>query len=431
MKSATPPKIVEAFRLQNEPAATACPVGSQQNNRRRRGKMKTTRRDLLLGAGTAAATSLAMPFVRPSYAQSNVLKLGLLLPYSGTYAPLGEAITRGMELYLATQGGKLAGREVSFVKVDDESAPPKATELTGKLIQGEKVDALFGTVHSGVAMAMVKIAREDGIPTLVPNAGADLITHAMCAENVFRTSFGNGQVGAATGLAMLAAGHKKAVTLTWKYAAGEEMVGGFKRVFTKGGGEVLKDITVPFPDVEFQSALSEVASLKPDCLYVFFAGGGALKFIKDYAAAKIAVPLWGPGFLTDGVEKAAGPAGDGIKTVLHYVESLDNPENQAFTKAFAEAYKIVPDVYAVQGFDAAHLYDIGLKAVGGDASKRKELNAAMAKASFASPRGPFKLGASHNPVENFYLRELKGGKNVLLGVAAPEFADETTGCKLA
>jgi branched-chain amino acid transport system substrate-binding protein len=390
----------------------------------------TTRRDLILGAG-GAAVCVAVPFVRPSYAQTGPLKLGLLLPYSGTYAPLGEAITRGMELYVSQQGGKLAGREVSFVKVDDESAPPKATELTTKLVQGEKVDALFGTVHSGVAMAMVKIAREDGIPTIVPNAGADLITRALCAENVFRTSFGNGQIGAATGLAMLAAGHKKAATLTWKYAAGEEMVGGFKRVFVKGGGEILKDITVPFPDVEFQSALSEIASLKPDCLYVFFAGGGALKFIKDYAAAKIGVPLWGPGFLTDGVEQAAGAAGDGIKTVLHYAEGLDNPENQAFTKAFSEAYKVQPDVYAVQGYDAAHLYDIGLKAAGGDAGKHKEIDAAMAKASFASPRGPFKLGTSHNPVQNFYLRELKGGKNVLLGVAAKEFADETTGCKLS
>jgi branched-chain amino acid transport system substrate-binding protein len=392
--------------------------------------MRTTRRDALLGVGTVAAAAIAAPFVRPSYAQTASLKLGLLLPYSGTYAPLGEAITRGLELYVAQQGGKLAGRDVSFVKVDDESAPPKATELTSKLVQGEKVDALFGTVHSGVAMAMVKIAREDGLPTLVPNAGADAITHAMCAENVFRTSFGNGQIGAATGQAMLAAGHKKAVTLTWKYAAGEEMVGGFKRVFAKGGGEILKDITVPFPDVEFQSALSEVAALKPDCLYVFFAGGGALKFIKDYAAAHIGVPLWGPGFLTDGVEQAAGPAGDGIKTVLHYVEGLDNSENQAFAQAFSQAHKVLPDVYAVQGYDAAHLYDIGLKAAGGDSAKRKEINAAMAKASFASPRGPFRLGASHNPIENFYLRELKGGRNVLLGVATPEFADETTGCKL-
>lgn len=392
--------------------------------------MTFDRRKFLAFAGAAGASQLAMPFVRPSWAQSGPLRLGLLLPYSGTYAPLGEAITRGLELYVKAQGGKLGGRDVAFVKVDDESAPPKATELTTKLIQGEKADVLIGTVHSGVAMAMVKIAREQGVTTIVPNAGADVITRAMCAENIFRSSFSNGAVGDATGQAMVAAGHKKVVTLTWKYAAGEEMVNGFKRAFTKGGGQVLKDLTVPFPDVEFQSALAEISTLKPDAVYVFFAGGGALKFLKDYAAAKLGIPLWGPGFLTDGVEKAAGEAGNGVKTVLHYVETLDNPQNKAFVKDFSDAYKVAPDVYAVQGWDAGQLLKVGLAAVAGDIAKRKEMHAAMAKASFASPRGPFRLSSSHDVVQNYYLRELKGGANGYLGVAAKELSPETAGCKL-
>ena len=62
------------------------------------------------------------------------------------------------------------------------------------------------------------------------------------------------------------AGHKKVVTATWKYAAGEESVAGFKKVFTAGGGEVMKEITLPFPDVEFQSILTEIGTLKPDAL---------------------------------------------------------------------------------------------------------------------------------------------------------------------
>lgn len=394
--------------------------------------MNIDRRKFVALGGSTAALTIAMPFIRPSYAQSGPLKLGVLLPYSGTYAPLGEAITRAMELYVKQQGGKLAGRDITFVKIDDESAPPKATELTTKLVQGEKSDVIIGTVHSGVAMAMVKITREEGVPTIIPNAGADQITRSMCAANIFRTSFSNGQAGSAVAPAMLQAGHKKVVTATWKYAAGEESVNGFKRSFTKGGGEVIKDITIPFPDVEFQSVLAEISSLKPDAVYVFWAGGGALKFIKDYAGAFSGkIPLWGPSFLTDGVEQAAGAAGDGVKTVGHYVESLDNPENKAFVKLFQDAYKIPPDVYAVQGWDAMQLLDIGLKAVGGDIAKRSELNAAMAKASFASPRGPLRFSSSHNPIQNFYLRELRGGVNVYQGVVAKELSDDTTGCKLA
>ena len=391
-----------------------------------------TRRHLMVMAG-AGATSLALPFARPAIAQAQPIKVGLLLPYSGTYAQLGEAITRAMELYLNQHGGKLAGREITFIKVDSEASPPKAAELTTKLVDGEKVDILTGPVHSGVAMAMTKIAREVGVPTIDTNAGANAITRQLCAKNVFRSSFSSGQVGLATGKAMVEAGIKTAVTFTWKYAAGEEMVGGFNETFTKGGGKVLKDITVPFPNVEFQAALAEIASLKPDAVYSFFAGGGAAKFIKDYAAANLqaSIPLWGPGFLTDGVEKAVGSAGNGVKTVLHYSDDVDNPENKAFRAAFNDAFKIYPDVYAVQGWDAMQLIEHGLKAVGGDVAKRDEFCAAMGQASFKSPRGPFRLSSSHNPIQNFYLRELKDGNNVLVKTVATEFADLTTGCKLS
>jgi len=400
--------------------------------------MKTIHRSALsrrrmLALTGAGASTLAFPFIRPSWAQGAPLKVGLLLPYSGTYAQLGEAITRAMELYVKQQGGSLGGRKISFIKLDDESAPPKGAENTTKLVEGEKVDVLVGTVHSGVAMAMAKIAREAGIPTLIPNAGADVLTRAQCAKNIFRTSFSNGQVGLATGKAMADAGIKSAVTFTWDYAAGKEMVGGFAETFTQGGGKVLKDITVPFPNVEFQAALAEIASLKPQAVYSFFAGGGAAKFIKDYDAAglKSSIPLWGPGFLTDGVENAVGASGDGVKTVLHYADGLDSPENNKFRADFQAAYNIAPDVYAVQGWDAAQLLDVGLKAVGGDVSKRDAMNAAMGKASFKSPRGPFKISAANNPIQNFYLRELKGGKNGLVKIAAADFSDPGTGCKLA
>jgi branched-chain amino acid transport system substrate-binding protein len=382
----------------------------------------------LTGAGAAVA---AFPFVRPSFAQGGPLKVGLMLPYSGTYAQLGEAITRAIELYVKQKGGALAGRQITFVKLDDESEPPKGAENTTKLIEGEKVDVLIGTVHSGVAMAMAKIAREAGLPTINPNAGADVLTRALCAKNIFRTSFANGQVGLATGKAAAEAGIKTAVSFTWDYAAGKEMIAGFAEAFTAGGGKVLKEITIPFPTVEFQSALAEIANWQPEITHSFFSGGGAVKYIKDYAAAKLGIPLWGPGFLTDGVEAAVGAAGDGVKTVLHYADDVDNPENKAFRKDYTDAYKVPPDVFAVQGWDTMQLLEAGLKAVGGDVSKRDAMFAAMSTASFKSPRGPFDISAAHNPIQNFYLRELKGGKNVLIKTVATKFSDPGTGCKLA
>ncbi len=132
--------------------------------------MKLLRRTTLALAATALAAPLALAQSAPK------LKVGLMLPYTGTYAALGTAIENGFRLYVEQQGGKLGGREIEYFKVDDESAPPKATDNVNKLIKRDHVDVLIGTVHSGVAMAMAKAAKDSGTLLIVPNGGADAIT---------------------------------------------------------------------------------------------------------------------------------------------------------------------------------------------------------------------------------------------------------------
>jgi branched-chain amino acid transport system substrate-binding protein len=144
---------------------------------------------------------VALAMVIPSaFAQSQPpLKVGMMLPYSGTFAALGNAIDNGFQLYVKEQGGKIGGREITYVRVDDESEPSKATDNINKLIKRDNVDVVIGTVHSGVAMAMAKVAKETGTTLIIPNAGADVITGPMCAKNIFRSSFSNSQPGVAMG----------------------------------------------------------------------------------------------------------------------------------------------------------------------------------------------------------------------------------------
>src|SRR5206468_6051065 len=193
---------------------------------------------------------------------------------------------------------------------------------------------------SGVAQSMAKVARDTKALLVIPNAGADEITGPLCSENVFRSSFSNSQMGIAMGKVMAEQKKKTAVTFTWKYAAGDESVGGFKEAFEAGGGKVVKELALPFPQVEFQSYLTEIAALKPDVVYAFFAGGGAVKFVKDYAAAGLnkTIPLVGAGFLTDGTLEAQGEAAQGLLTTLHYGDGVNNPKNKAFKAAFEKAY---------------------------------------------------------------------------------------------
>ncbi len=378
-------------------------------------------------AVAAGLTSLTF-----SASAADSVKVGFMLPYSGTYAALATAIENGFKQYVEEQGGKLGGLNVEYARVDDESAPAKATDNINKLINRDKVDVVIGTVHSGVAMAMAKVAKDTNTLMIDPNAGADAVTGPMCAPNIFRSSFSNWQPAYGMGVVAAEKGYKTAVTITWDYAAGKESVNGFKEAFTKAGGKIEKDLTLPFPRVEFQALLTEIASIKPDVVYTFFAGGGAVKFVKDYAAAglKESIPLVGAGFLTDGTLQAQGESAQGLLTTLHYADGLNTARDNAFRLGYAKAYKMQPDVYAVQGYDAAQMLAIGLAASKGEKSRQDELIAAIEKATIDSPRGAFTLSKSHNPVQDIYLRQVQGESNTVQSVAVKALADPGRGCRM-
>jgi len=397
---------------------------ASQPNRR----IVLSRTAALIGAASAG-------FMLPELAnaQTGKIRVGLMLPYTGAFAPLGVAIENGVRMAINEQGGKLAGREIEWFKVDDESDPSKGVENASKLVQRDKVDVLIGTVHSGVQMGIHKVARESGVLTLIPNAGVHAATRALCAPNVFRTSFSNSQPTRALGKLMMDKGHKKVVWITWKYAAGEEAFEGFKESYTAAGGTIIKELGLPFPNVEFQALLTEIASLKPDAVACFFAGPSAAKFMKDYAAAglKGKIPLYGSGFLTEGVLEAAGPAADGVITTLHYSDSLDTPRNKAFRLSYAKTFKAQPDVYAVQGYDTGLLLAQGMKAVNGDVNAKPALYKALETAVIDSPRGKWKMSPSHNPIQDIYIRQVENKENKVIGVAAKALADSGAGCKMA
>ena len=393
--------------------------------------LASRRRFLKTAAGGAAAAAgvLHAPFI---IAQPAKIKVGLMLPYTGTYAALGTAITNAFKLYIAEKGGKLAGRELEYVVLDDESDPAKGVDNASRIVNRDKVDVLVGTVHSGVQAGMVKVSRESGVLSIIPNAGFGAATGALCAPNIFRTSFSNWQTIHALGKVMMEKGHKTCAWITHKYAAGQEMFEGFKEGYEKVGGRIVKDLWLPFPNVEFQALLTEIAAAKPSATACFFAGGGAVKFVKDYDAAglKKNIPLYGNGFLTDGTLQAQGASAQGILTTLHYADSLNVPKDREFRLNYAKAYKLQPDVYAVQGYDAAQLLDIGLKAVKGDMKNTKGMIKAMEGVTIDSPRGKWKMSKAHNPIQDSYLRQVVGEQNKFVSIAWKALADPARGCNM-
>jgi branched-chain amino acid transport system substrate-binding protein len=156
-----------------------------------------------------------------------------------------------------------------------------------------------------------------------------------------------------------------------------------------------------------------------------------LSSLKDYAAAglKTGIPLYGA-FLTEGTLTAQGDAASGLQTTLHYADGLKNPKNDKFIAAYSKAYGAAPNVFGVQGYDAAQMYDIGLKAVKGDTSKKSDIYKAIENAKIESPRGPLSFSKSHNPIQDFYVRVARGNQNMMTETIVQGLADPSPDCKL-
>lgn len=315
-------------------------------------------------------------------------------------------------------------------RIDDESKPEAGPQNAERLVKKDNVDVLIGTVHSGVQMGIHKVVRESGTLTIIPNAGNNDVTRSLCARNVFRTSFTNWQPAYGMGVALAKKGAKRAAFITWDYAAGQESGAAFKEGFEKGGGTFVRMLTLNFPETNFQPLLAQVPGLDVDAVGAFFAGGGAVQFVKEYAAAQLKPALCGAGFLTEGTLPAQGKAAEGIETALHYGDSLTGAKNEAFMKAFRAKAGRDADVYAVQGYDAAQLLAVGLDAVKGDLDNEAGLYKAMRGAKLESPRGPISFSDSQNVIQNIYLRRVENGLNKVVGVAVEALADPGTGCKM-
>ncbi|WP_406197912.1 ABC transporter substrate-binding protein [Streptomyces europaeiscabiei] len=351
------------------------------------------------------------------------VKIGLLVPLSGVYAPLGEDMKAGFDLYLDQHDGKLGGREVDLVTADEGEGPQTGVPAAQKLVTQDQVTAVAGVVNSATALGLRDFFDESKKPLLVANAGADDITGARKSEYVWRTSFSNGGVSGALGPAVAEEVKGSVYLLAADYAAGKEMVAGFRKTFEAAGGKVAGEKYTPFGKTQdFQPYLSAIRKSGADAVYSFYAGAEAVNFVKQYKQFGLAgkTALYGTGFLTEGGALAAqGTAAIGVKTSLHYSTELDTSVNKEFVAAYrAEAGK-APTVYAVQGYDTAAVLDKALAEASGDSGDA--LVKALGKVgSIDSPRGAWTFGADHNPEQTYYLREVRADGDTAVNAVVGE-----------
>ncbi len=369
-----------------------------------------------------AASLLVLAVTGPAWAET--VKVGIILPYSGPNAQLGQQVDRGFELYQKLHAKGTGGHKIEIIKRDSTGPKPDvAKRLATELITRDKVDIVAGVVYSNNAFAISDVTRKAKVPLLIMNAGTAAITTR--SPYTARVSFTMWQAAYPLGkYAYEKMNIRTAAVAYANYSPGKDSKNAFTKAFTAAGGKVVADIPFPFPKIpDFTPFLQSVKDAKPDALYVFIPAGkwatGVMKTYDDLGMRAAGIELIGPGDITQDSELPnMGQVPLGVVTMHHYSAAGDRAENKAFVKAWKEAYGAdsTPDFFGVQGYDGMAAIHEVVRKLNGKIDADKAL-AVLKGWKFASPRGPIMIDPeTRDIVQNQYLRKVEKRGNALANI---------------
>jgi branched-chain amino acid transport system substrate-binding protein len=366
----------------------------------------------------AASAALAMS---AALANAQEVKVGLVAPYTGVGAELGQQIDRGVEQYLKLRASEFAPYKIKVIKRDAKT-PSGADAKTAvqELLTQENVDVLAGWIYSPNAIASAPVVTAGKKIGVIMNAGTAHIT--TMSPLFVRTSFSMWHAGYAMGEA--AAKQLKAKTAVIGYSdfpPGKDSLAAFKRAFEANGGKVVDEIPMggPAQVPDFTPFFQRAKDKKPDVFFVFVpAGDHALAVTRTYGALgmkQAGIKLIGPGDITQDIKlQAMGDAAIGLITVHHYNADLDNAANKALVASWKKDYgaDATPDFVAVGAYDGMAVISHMIKATKGKIGDTAPALASLKDWKYNSPRGPISIDpATRDIVMNEYLVEVVKGSD--------------------
>lgn len=374
---------------------------------------RSTRRTLLARALTLAGAAAAGASARTGAAappERGPIKIGLIAPQTGGFSQNGRDMINGLLLALRQAGTRAAGREIEVFIEDDQATPAHSLLRARKLVELDKVHVLVGPLTSNSGYALRDYLDQNQVPALYPIVSADDITQRKRTPWIVRTGWSGSQPNHPFGeSAARTLRYKRIAAIAFDFSAGWEYVGGFQDTFEENGGRVVARVWPPTGTPDYGPYLSRLPR-DVDAVYAGFSGADALRFLQQYRDFGLMgrIPLIGSGNFTDEhVLFQEGALAQGIVTALHYSAALETPANRDFVRLHTRAYNRVPSYYSEGTYTAAQFILRGIESIGGRAEDRTAFVAAMRKVVLPNDaRGPIRLDAWSNPIENVYIRRV-------------------------
>jgi branched-chain amino acid transport system substrate-binding protein len=354
------------------------------------------------------AATVALGLAPSAGRAADHITIGFVTTLSGPQGVIGKHMKDAADLALELLGGKIGDLPASIVYGDDQFRPEIGRQVTEQMLQRDKVDFLSGYIWSNVLLAAYPPAIRSGTILIGANAGPHEIAGSMCAPTFFSTSWQNDETPETMGKYMADQGINDVYLIAPDYAAGKDMLSGFRRFFK---GRITAELYTKPGQSDYQVEISQIRAANPKAVFVFLPGGMGIQFVKQYAQSGLreTIPLYSAFTVDATTLPAIGDAASGNYEVSFWAIDLDNPANKTFVSAFEKKFGYVPSYYAAQSFDAINMIDDAVRAVHGNVADKKAMVARMEQAAYPSVRGHYSYNSNHFPIEDFYLLRIGKG----------------------
>ena len=352
-------------------------------------------------------------------AEKPPIKVGLLLPYTGTMPFQAKGVNDAVELYFGELGMKAGGRAIQIIKEDTEMNPTVGLTKVRRLVEQQKVSFIVGPVSSAVGIAIQDYVRKQNVILLNPVANTRELTGPdKWAENIFRTVETSDQANFPMGRWIIKnTPHRNMVITGSDFAGGHHNVEAFKAGFEEAGGKVVKEVFPKLGTMDFAPFLTTMDAKGVDAVYAMYVGTDAVRFVQQYQefGFRKRIPLYGYVTIADDPYlSGVGDAAIGLITSSHYPVNVDTPANRAFVKAYTSKYGHPPYRYSEYGYAAASMIGATIEALKGDIEDiprtAKEMKRVAAQLDM--PSGPLAFDQYNQRIVNMYVvkTEKKDGK---------------------
>ena len=288
------------------------------------------------------------------------IKVGIVLPVTGSMAKFGEIEKLSFEMALAeiNGGGGVKGKKLEFLIEDSTGRPEVGRSVVEKLITKDKVVMLGGGYSSSVTYAVAGVAQQNRIPFLVNTGSADKITEKGW-DYIFRLNppVSEYASGVETFLAEVVK-PKTAVILHENSLFGTKGAKAFKKSCEKLGIKVLMTEGYEHGGIDYKPVLVKVKQRNPDIIYMISYIMDASLIMRQSRELKLTPKLFiggGAGFTLPEFSQSSGKAANFVISATLWHQVLPLPGAMNYYEAFKAKYNKETEYHGAEAYAAAYV----------------------------------------------------------------------------